>query len=313
MSVQKSTLNASSAKHNGTTPDLTQTSPCLPLLPYSLAMTTTSASLHSSVKAVAKATTAAASSAIESAGSFVHIHNSHEYTWDELVAIEERRRKILKRVEESRWGILSHWDGTVLNILFKDTLFYVTVLIYIGMRIWARLGIPDYVADIGSGDIGIIGGFLSFFLVFYVNQSNSRYIGLYDKSMACKGRIFDTATIVVVTLPKEVATRIVRYMNASHVAGYTGLSKTYPASSFFSQLNKNFGLLTEAELSRLQDIDLDKGGSCMRECIAWAMNDIQDQYRKGIIDAELANQLRDQLLQLRASFGSLFNAADLAM
>lgn len=276
-------------------------------------MNTVASSVKTAAKATtaaAKATTAAATSTATTVNKLVS-SNDKEYTWKELESLEKRRRKILQQTEEPFWGILAHWDGTVLTLLLQDSLFWITVGIYIGIRIWARLGIPAYVADLGSGDIAVIGGFLSFFLVFYVNQSNSRYFGLYNKSMACKGRIFDTATIVVATLPKDVATRIIRYMNASHVAGYTGLSKIYPASSFFTQLNKNLGLLTNEELARLQDIDLDKGGSCMRECIAWAMNDVQSQYRKGVIDAELANQLRDQLLQLRSAFGALFNAADL--
>ncbi len=204
-------------------------------------------------------------------------------------------------------------DGTVLAILLQDSLLWMTILIYIGMRVWARYGIPSFVAQLGSGsNITVIGGFVSFFLVFYVNQNHKRYFNLYSKSMACKGRIFDVATIAVTsTLPKSVSTRLVRYMNAAHVAGYTGLSQTYPCSSFFMHLNKDLGLLTKEELSRMDDIDLDKGGSCQRELIAWSMMEIQKCHKEGIIDNELAVQLREQILQLRAAFGQLFNAADL--
>jgi len=134
---------------------------------------------------------------------------------------------------------------------------------------------------------------------------------LVGKSMACKGRIFDTASIAVTTLPKDVATRLIRWMNAANVAGYTGLSQTYPANTFFAHLNKELGLLTNDELARMEDIDLDKGGACQRELIAWCMKEIQTMHKKGVIDNELAAQLRDQILQLRAAFGALFNAADL--
>jgi predicted membrane chloride channel (bestrophin family) len=264
----------------------------------------------SSVKIAAKATTSAASSTVKTAAKAISTRE-RDYTWEELESIEKRRRAILKRTEEPFWGILAHWDGTVLPSILQNSLFWITVVIYIVIRVWARTGIPDYVVDLGSGDIAVIGGFLSFFLVFYVNQSNSRFFSLYDCSMACKGRILDAATLVVASLPPEVACRVVRYMNAAHVAGYTGLSKTYPASSFFAQLNKNLGLLTDKELSRLQDIDLDAGGSCYSECIAWAMNDVQNQYREGVIDAQLTQQLRDMLLQLRSSFSAIYNAADL--
>lgn len=89
------------------------------------------------------------------------------------------QRSILKRTEEPFWHILHHYHGTVLPAILSDTLFWITLIIYIGVRVWARTGLPDYVADLGSGDIAIIGGFLSFFLVFYVNQSNKRYFMLY--------------------------------------------------------------------------------------------------------------------------------------
>jgi len=74
----------------------------------------------------------------------------------------------------------------------------------------------------------------------------------------------------VTTLPKDGlrATRLLRYMNAAHVAGYTGLLETYPANSFFAQLNKNLGLLTDEELYCMKVIDLDVGRSCQRELIA---------------------------------------------
>ena len=152
---------------------------------------------------------------------------------------------------------------------------------------------PEYVADLGGGNTAVLGSFISFFLVFLVNQTNSRYFGLYGKSMACKGRIFDTASLVVVCLPKPVATRLIRYMNAAHVAGYTGLSKTYPASSFFAHLNKDLGLLTDEEFARMKEIDLDVGGSCQRELIAWCIQEIQTCHKYQMIDNDLAAQLRD--------------------
>jgi len=129
--------------------------------------------------------------------------------------------------------------------------------------------------------------------------------------MACKGRIFDAATIAVTVLPKAQATRLVRYMNAAHAAGYVGLSTTYPSGSFFRHMNESLGLLTESELARMKEIDLDAGGSCNRELIAWCMKDIATAQAKGQLDKELANELRHQILQLRAKIGQLYNAKDL--
>jgi predicted membrane chloride channel (bestrophin family) len=238
--------------------------------------------------------------------------DGREYTWEELESIEKRRRAILCRTEESFWRILSHWDGTCLELLLLDSLFWITVAIYVGLRFQLRYGqIPEYVQDLGSANITVIGGFLSFFLVFYVNQSHSRFFGLYDLSMNAKGRILDTATLAAATLPKESANRLVRYMNAANVAGYVGLSRTYPSSSFFERLNKTLGLVTNQELARLKDIDLDAGGSGSRELTTWSMMEVQTACNKGLLDDQLANLFRTQILGLRASIGQIADAADL--
>lgn len=157
----------------------------------------------------------------------------HEYRWEELQSIEQRRRAILLRVEDSFWKTLLYWDGTVLRNIARDSLFWLTVAIFVAVRVQARLELPDFVANLTTDNVTVVGGFLTFFLVFYVNQNHRRYFGLYSDSMACKGRIFDVATLAVVTLPMDRATRLVRYMNAAHAAGYVGLSQIYPSGSFF--------------------------------------------------------------------------------
>ena len=236
---------------------------------------------------------------------------SKHYTWDQLQDIEKHRRQILTRVEDPFWKTLSYWDGTCLKILLYDSLNWIVMGIYVGIRMQARLSVPTFVAQIGSSDIAVMGGFLSFFLVFYVNQSHKRFFGLYDKAMACKGRIFDVATLAVTHLPKEVAMRLVRYMNAAHAVAYVGLSKTYSSSVFFEEINKELGLLTDEEYERMKECDLDKGGSCNRELIAWCMAEVQRMHKRGFLDAQLAEQFRTQVLGLRAHVGALYNGADL--
>lgn len=99
--------------------------------------------------------TSSVKSTVSSAVSVVMPSDDSPYTWKQLVKREKERRKILTRNEQNRWLILSHYTGTVLNILLTDSLFWITVLIYIGVRLWSRLGnIPNYVADLGGGNIG---------------------------------------------------------------------------------------------------------------------------------------------------------------
>jgi predicted membrane chloride channel (bestrophin family) len=232
--------------------------------------------------------------------------------WEELQRIERRRRAILKVVEEPFWKTLFHWDGTVIRQIAKDNVLWLTLTIFIGVRIGARLGLPDFVASIpAGGDITTLGGFISFFLVFYVNQSHKRFFGLYNRSMACKGRIFDVATLARASLPPARAHRLVRYMNAAHAAGYVGLSEVYPQKSYFEPINEQLCLLTDAEKERIDDIDMDKGGSAYRELIVWAIMEVQSAKAEGLLDREHATLIRDLILKLRASMGQLYNAADL--
>jgi Bestrophin, RFP-TM, chloride channel len=198
-----------------------------------------------------------------------------DYRWEELQRIEKRRNQILHHVEEPTWKILLRWDGTVLRILAGNPLLWITLTIYVMMRVFARNSLPEVLGKTTSDSMTILGGFLSFFLVFYVNQNHKRFFQLYNDSMGMKGRIFDIASLAVTTLPFAQASRLVRYCNAAHAAGYVGLSEIYPSQSYFNHIDKQLGLLTEEERARMDAIDLDKGGSCNRELIVWCMNEIQ--------------------------------------
>jgi predicted membrane chloride channel (bestrophin family) len=70
-------------------------------------------------------------------------------------------------------------------------------------------------------------------------------------------------------------------------------------------------LVTDEELARLTEIDLEAGLNCSRELTTWCMMEIQVAYKKGILDSELANLYRTQILQMRAAIGKISDAADL--
>ena len=199
-----------------------------------------------------------------------------DYRWEELQTLERERREIIGWVEQPTWRVLTHWDGTVLRILAVNPLLWFTMVLFVVVRWMARnYEIPEFMGETTSDSMTVLGGFLSFFLVFYVNQNHKRYFGLYQDSMACKGRIFDVASLAVTTLPFAQAHRLVRYMNAAHAAGYVGLSEIYPSQSYFNHVDQTLGLLTPPERERMNQDDLDKGGSCNRELIVWCMNEIQ--------------------------------------
>jgi predicted membrane chloride channel (bestrophin family) len=251
-------------------------------------------------------------SAVQSVIPFDSYGQSDDKRWEALQRIERRRRNILLRTEEPFWRTLMYWDGTVLSALKFDSLLWITIAIYVGVRCAARSGLPEFVSGLDSGRMAIVGGFLTFFMVFYVNQTNARFLALYGHSMACKGRIFDAATLArTCRMPHERALRLIRYLNAAHAAAYVGLSPIYPACSYFNHVDKHFQLLTKEERARMDRIDLDAGGAAHRELVVWATMEVQKALDAGMLDNELAAMLRGECLKFRIAAAQLYDAADL--
>lgn len=234
-------------------------------------------------------------------------------SWEELQSIEERRRKILRRQgRKSFFRILFYWDGTLLRMLAQDRLMRLTVAIYALVRIGAHLNLlPEVLNTIGGADIGIIGAFLSFFLVIFVNDSSIAFERLYETSMKVKNGILATASLSRSTLPRSHAFRLVRYLNAAHVAGYVGLSETYDYDNFFAPLNVQNRLLTDNEIQRMKELGMDNGGVCFREIIAWCLMEVSTAERqKLLIDKRCAEQFRQTILDIQQNFEKLFDDAD---
>ena len=152
----------------------------------------------------------------------VHHNNPN---WKKVQELEKRRRAILKKTDSSFFRMLLFWDGTVLQALITEPMLWITMIIYILVRVGARIGLPTFVSEVGGTDTTTIGAFLTFFLVFHAHDAVMSFSTLYQASMDCEERIYDIATIAAAYLPRERAMRLVRYMNAAHIAGYVGLSE----------------------------------------------------------------------------------------
>ena len=138
-----------------------------------------------------------------------------DWSWEELQQIEKRRRETLKKNGLPFFRKLLVWDGTVVAALIKDPLIYIVALLYLGARMAARYTVPEFVSRLGGANIEIVGGFLTFFLIFYVQYENKRFDTMYNLSMGCEGRIFDVAAILRTYAPRDRALRLIRYMNAT--------------------------------------------------------------------------------------------------
>eukprot|EP00977_Amphora_coffeiformis_P007409 scaffold1600_cov179-Amphora_coffeaeformis.AAC.24 len=143
--------------------------------------------------------------------------------------IERTRRDILRRSEMPYGRILFAFEGTCLRGLSRDWLLWLTMSIFLIVRAedWFLGALPSFAKQVSRLNIDVIGGFLSFFLVLFVNQSNARFQEMYKESMTMVKRIHDISSIVRHALPNAQAKRMVRYMNAAHAAAYVGLNDTY--------------------------------------------------------------------------------------
>jgi len=243
------------------------------------------------------------------------VHEEDDYSWEDLQRIEKRRRNILRKGVIPFFGVLLQWEGSVLRAFFRDPLAYFLIIFYVVIRGVFYLDKFSIVEDdqnpsLGVANIGIIGGFLTFFLIFYANYANDRFAKMYEASMGCEGRIFDVAALACSSLSRVDGLRLLRYLNAAHVAGYVGLSDTYKYNNFFTTSNKAKGLLTRSERKRMESINMNKGGSCYRELISWAIAEVGEAQKNGLIDDQMAYQYRELIMKLRGCIGTLYDFDD---
>ena len=210
------------------------------------------------------------------------------------------------------WRIILFWSGTCLKEITTDELVWLSMAIYAGIRIYASTidYVPEVAAMVEKTNVSILGGFLSFFLVLFVNQTNGRFLEMYGFCKACSGRIQDVAGLAKTQLPPDVADRLVRHLNAAHIAGYVGLNgigqgSPYSKAHFFDVYNAKHSLLTPDELEELGYHDMDHGGACMKELCTWSQEDVAEARKAGHIDSYQEKFLHECILAFRAAMDGL--------
>jgi hypothetical protein len=197
------------------------------------------------------------------------------------------------------------------------------VFVLVRLDEWYNLGngtggggsLPSVARQLGRLNIDIIGGFLSFFLVLFVNQE------MYKESMAMIKRIHDVASIVRQVLPEAHGKRIVRYLNAAHGAAYVGLNDTYSMRNFFNRLNTQYAWLTTTttttgntatEMERIHAFDMDRclGPAACHELTEWCLHDVDAAYKNNLCKEKDTVALREKLTQFRCSVDTIYDYCD---
>ena len=250
-------------------------------------------------------------------------------THEQLIDIEGTRTKLYEKAKNfDQFHIFHSFVGTMIPDMLTSPLAWGMAAEYIIIRVLLKkkiIFVGVDVPQINTTIISIVGSFMSFFLVFFLSQAYTRFMAQYTVSknlLKCINRIAYGAKN---SLPFSEAMRLVRYLNAAHIAGYVGLSNAYSVENLFHPLNDKYHLLTDKEVERLKSIDMDAGSSALREIVGWCFNLIYDNYRKGNeskendVKAAAASSSMDfitfqtflsDLYQFNGSFADLFNYAE---
>ena len=237
---------------------------------------------------------------------YVSCHHNH------MPMLQCRIIIISRQAELPFWRIILFWSGTCLKEISTDLLVWVSMGIYVGIRVYAST--IDYVPEAAmlaeKTNIGVLGGFLSFFLVLFVNQTNSRFLEMYGFCKACSGRIQDVAGLSRSQLPTELGERLVRHFNAAQVSGYVGLNcighgSPYSKQHFFDVYNEKHQLLTPEEMKMLDHHDMDHSGLFMKELCTWCELDVAQARKAGYLDSYQEKFMHDRILAFRAAMDGM--------
>lgn len=161
--------------------------------------------------------------------------------------------------------------------------------------------------------VGILGGLMSFLLVFYVSQSYARFYTQYDIAMQMQARIYDLVLLAREKFPPASALQFYRYANAAQIVGYVGLSDIYNEDNFLRPINVVWKLLTPSEMERLVSLGCDKDGTAYREVISWMHQAATGAFKSSIITANEFSALINAIMTLTSKISNLYEYADQPM
>ena len=169
---------------------------------------------------------------------------------------------------------------------------------------------PDY-ERVNSSVFSGMSFFGPMMICFYVGYCYKRYYQLYFMCMKCQGLIFDSCQLAKSYLAKEEEVQTVwRYLNLIHVAGFTGLGKTYNKHNLFNDFVQMYDLVPDPGERRVLDaIDVDKGGRVYRLIMTWLIKQLHTMEPVKIPDVKYCylGGVNSNILQLQHQLKTLYD------
>ena len=97
---------------------------------------------------------------------------------------------------------------------------------------------------------------------------------------------------------------------SAHICGYVGLSDVYQKQNLFDKFNVEHGLLTEKEMGRLKQYDMDAGSGTFKELCTWCQLEVSKAKKARHLDSHEAEKLHHHVLELRAGMDGLYDHCD---
>mmetsp|Transcript_55120 Transcript_55120/g.130422 ORF Transcript_55120/g.130422 Transcript_55120/m.130422 type:complete len:574 (-) Transcript_55120:63-1784(-) len=220
---------------------------------------------------------------------------------------EGERLFLLRLSSQSRLEVMLVFKGTMLSMVLVDWLTWYNIAIFIAVRMVDSYR-PHYLPHIEVKIVGVIGGFLIFFLTFHASECYRRFQRLHNCSATLQQTVDRLALTAKIYFPTPEARRLVRLANGMHAVGYCGLHSAYSASNFVEHLNECYQLFTPAELRRLHVLDIDTGRTAHLEIATWMGEIIWDVEKATKMNAPLVRGLQDTVLKMVELFGEMYEA-----
>ena len=247
--------------------------------------------------------------------------------WEHVSHISQLQQEVvndgIKKRQRGTCCVILSVRGTVISAMAEGiltgTIIY-PLLIFWVIRVSFREGfgkefkdrVSRDIPDVDMTSLGIIGGFLSFFLVFFASQSYARFDEMYHTSMALKGQIINAVSLAKFALPKTAAFALCRHLNLAHALVYCGLQsrgkKTYSYESLLKPLHERYALFTAEEQEEIEKTieNSDMKNLPYLRSVMWALEDISVCKKATSSDIEF-NEIRKRVIHFNEAAASIFN------